>query len=1400
VHGNTVRNVTSSGIKVASCSSVQVCHNFCADSYSGITVVQSVHGCKFDNNTCLRGSYGFYVAGSYQNILSDNVVKGYIYGISIEMGSINNRINLNNCSSNSYSGIFLMEDSNTVTSNKIYSNGYSGIQVNQADSCVLTDNICVNNPRGIYASGANHVTLNGNNCSRNTQYGFFAASCENISTNENKLYLNGANGIYLSQCKNSYMWYDVIGQSADYGFVATQSSWIYTTASSTYNGISGFWILDSDNCTISSANASHNTQNGVVLENCHKCRVIDSNIMANSIIGILTSNSDNSSILRVRAYQNLEAVELSYSDHENVSDCHFLGNHHGIWLNDATWIQIWNNQIANGGGSGILMFGASGSANCTIGGNSISGFTTYGVQISSSMYTILEANVISNNGNGIRMTGVSHITVVSNVFTSDGYGVYLSASDVCDVSSNEFNNIPNFGIYALNSDDGVFLLNTFHGVSSGIGLEACNGCLLVGNQCDASMLGIYVLNSSGTGIYSGKCNDSTHDGGSIGIYVHGGAGTIIQNMNLTGCGFGLLMEVSASDVITNNVFWHNQDAGVAMYGCMNVILHHNQFIFNHGSTGEYSIAANQAYDDGQNRWNTSGPDGTGNFWSDWCYPDIDRDGIVDSSFFIIGGAYDYFPIADTTAPVVSITNPCMDGVVYTTSSVSFSWDATDTWSGLDHFEVYMDEGSWQDVGYGNVQTWSALLEGQHHLHVKAVDKAGNEATTVRSFFIDVSAPEVTISAPGNNTAVNDNTTSFSWTGTDAGTGNAYYHVGWDMGDYIPIGSANSYTITSPLADGAHRFYLRASDSNDHIRVYYIDFYVDTIAPSLDSISPSDGSVIIVSEVPVYWYAFDMASTLSGMDRTEVRLDESAWVNEGLGSTHIFQEVSEGFHTLYVKSFDKAGNSVEKQSRFMVDFTLPTVSILSPANHTIYSINDVTITWSGSDQGSGIDHFDVGMDSGPMTSQGTSTSLTFTGLMDGSHNINVMAVDKSGKIRVAYVNIIVDTTAPMLSITTPTEGGFYSVTDFNVTWTSMEFGSGIASYEVRVDNGEWQSRGTSSYALMQIAEGRHTIYVKATDMAGNIRSASVNIINDLNPPIINSLTPADGSLVNTENVVFSWNATDAIEISSFTYGIDSDIGHGLMSGTSSVSVTMTSGQHSFKLTVMDRAGRQTVGYVNLTVDTVAPTIVARTPSVANAGVNDKISFRFSETVNSTGMSVLVNGLESAPSLNGTTYEVSKTLVGGTDYTIRIAGAKDIAGNAMEAFTWSFKVVSGEQSPGKFVISGTMVDKNGQAVSGALVSVGGQTLATNDQGQFSVYLGSGEQQLHVTAPGMVEFIKDLSVTSDQQLGQLTIIAVADSPGQDGVAPAAGDITPFLIIGMVVALGAVIALIVIVKKRRS
>ncbi|MFA5935659.1 MAG: Ig-like domain-containing protein [Patescibacteria group bacterium] len=76
----------------------------------------------------------------------------------------------------------------------------------------------------------------------------------------------------------------------------------------------------------------------------------------------------------------------------------------------------------------------------------------------------------------------------------------------------------------------------------------------------------------------------------------------------------------------------------------------------------------------------------------------------------------------------------------------FKFEATDSGSGIDHYDVSIDDGTseaWVDDGSHLYRT-QPTSPGTHALHVKAVDKAGNSIEDSASFSIQaLSAPEIT---------------------------------------------------------------------------------------------------------------------------------------------------------------------------------------------------------------------------------------------------------------------------------------------------------------------------------------------------------------------------------------------------------------------------------------------------------------------------------------------------------------------------------------------------------------------------------------------------------------------------------------------------------------------------------
>ncbi len=84
-------------------------------------------------------------------------------------------------------------------------------------------------------------------------------------------------------------------------------------------------------------------------------------------------------------------------------------------------------------------------------------------------------------------------------------------------------------------------------------------------------------------------------------------------------------------------------------------------------------------------------------------------------------------IADEVPPVLSIITP-INGTIFKNNTFKIRWEAYDLGSGLDHFEIKIDESNWKNIGLNSSYIISNLSPGHHIISIKAIDKAGNSAT------------------------------------------------------------------------------------------------------------------------------------------------------------------------------------------------------------------------------------------------------------------------------------------------------------------------------------------------------------------------------------------------------------------------------------------------------------------------------------------------------------------------------------------------------------------------------------------------------------------------------------------------------------------------------------------------
>jgi len=227
-------------------------------------------------------------------------------------------------------------------------------------------------------------------------------------------------------------------------------------------------------------------------------------------------------------------------------------------------------------------------------------------------------------------------------------------------------------------------------------------------------------------------------------------------------------------------------------------------------------------------------------------------------------------------------------------------------------------------------------------------------------------------------------------------------------------------------------------------------------------------------------------------------------------------VANGSYQWNAVAQDAAGNTATSTTVFAVvnnpDTIAPSVRILTPATGSTLS-GTVSITASASDN-IGVAGVQYSLDGAPLGSEATASPYTLswnTGTVaQGSHTLTATARDAAGNRSTASVTVaLADTTAPSVSITSPTAGQTVGGT-FTITATAND-NVGVAGVQFLVDGAAYGAEVSSGYSVScnsaTLTNGSHAINAVARDAAGNKKTSATVTITVSNPTTPVSTTKA-----------------------------------------------------------------------------------------------------------------------------------------------------------------------------------------------------------------------------------------------------------------------------------------------------
>ncbi|QJR16572.1 putative Ig domain-containing protein [Usitatibacter palustris] len=374
-------------------------------------------------------------------------------------------------------------------------------------------------------------------------------------------------------------------------------------------------------------------------------------------------------------------------------------------------------------------------------------------------------------------------------------------------------------------------------------------------------------------------------------------------------------------------------------------------------------------------------------------------------------------VTDTTPPDTTIT--LAPSAFSNTAAPSFTFTGTDPESGVASFQCKLDAGAF--AACTSPQAYSGLAAGSHTFQVRAIDNATNADASPAShtWTIDLTAPETTITATPP-TLTNGTGASFTFSGTDAGSGVASFECNLDADPFAACTSPKTYV---GLAAGSRTFRVRAIDAagNTDATPATFTWTIDVLEPTLAITSKPPISIANQGE-------YIVGGTCSEAGRTvnvQIGSVAASGICTGSAFTTTGVDVSplpQGAVSLTATLTDAAGNTKSVTDGTTKDtvsaaLTIGVLDAINNANKAAYAFAGTCETGGGPVSFSFTATAVVSGTAPCVTAGYSKTSLNLASLAEGNVQVSVSQTDSNGNPGTTQGSTLKDTVNPQVTIDT-----------------------------------------------------------------------------------------------------------------------------------------------------------------------------------------------------------------------------------------------------------------------------------------------------------------------------------------------------------------------------------------------
>lgn len=220
---------------------------------------------------------------------------------------------------------------------------------------------------------------------------------------------------------------------------------------------------------------------------------------------------------------------------------------------------------------------------------------------------------------------------------------------------------------------------------------------------------------------------------------------------------------------------------------------------------------------------------------------------------------------------------------------------------------------------------------------------------------------------------------------------------------------------------------------------------------------------------------------------------------------------------------------------------PTATIVSPTQGSVLGASAQDIVLEMSDAGgSGLNETTVVF---TVNGESHAGDLSFTdhegkrratyhatGLNDGQNTITFRVTDNDGNVsELATTTFVVSTTAPSLTVNTPTEGLITNSNRLTVTGSTTPGSNAVTIADVKVNNASVKLSGDRTKTFsheVTLTEGKNTITVVSTDSIGKATTVTRHVTLDTKAPIITDVVAEATTVDSGGKIKITFKVTDA----------------------------------------------------------------------------------------------------------------------------------------------------------------------------------------------------------------------------------------------------------------------------------